>query len=140
MRTHRTVAAAFAGLMLTLAACSSGASPTPSGTVITGTLTEYKIALSAAAAPAGAVTFNVTNAGTMIHEFVILKTDALAAALPLANGLVNEADFSKPGEVPETDPGTSGTVTVNLKAGHYAIICNLVGHVGLGMVADFTVQ
>jgi uncharacterized cupredoxin-like copper-binding protein len=140
MRTSRTLAAAFAGLVLSLAACSSAASPTPSGTTITGTLTEYKIALSAVTAPAGAITFNVKNAGTMIHEFVILKTDTLAAKLPLTGATVKEADFTKPGEVPETDPGKSGTVTLNLQAGHYAIICNLAGHVANGMVVDFTVQ
>jgi hypothetical protein len=53
---------------------------------------------------------------------------------------VNEANFTKPGEVPETDPTKSGTVTLNLQAGHCAIICNLAGHVAEGMVVGFTVQ
>jgi uncharacterized cupredoxin-like copper-binding protein len=140
MRTHRIWAAAFTGLVLTLAACSPAASPTPSGTTITGTLTEYKIALSATTAPAGKITFNVTNAGSMIHEFVILKTETLAAALPLVNDKVNEDAYNSSGEVSETDPSKSGTVTVDLAAGHYAIICNLAGHVRQGMVLDFTVQ
>lgn len=149
MKTQRTLAAAFAGLVLTLAACSAAASPTPSGsaasltpsgTTITGTLTEYAITLSATTAPAGPVTFNVTNGGTMIHEFVILKTEVQAADLPLTNDAVNEDDYTAPGEVPETDPGKSGTVTVTLEAGHYAIICNIAGHVRQGMVVDFTVS
>ncbi len=140
MKTRRTVAVAFAGLALTLAACSTAASPPASGTTITGTLTEYKIALSAATAPAGEITFNVTNAGTMIHEFVILKTDTLAKDLPLVNDGVTEADFNAIGEVPETNPAGSGTVKLTLAAGHYAIICNIAGHVRQGMVVDFTVS
>jgi uncharacterized cupredoxin-like copper-binding protein len=139
MTIQRTVAAAFAGLALTLAACST-ASPTPSGTVITATLTEYKIALSATTAPAGEVTFKVTNGGTMIHEFVVLKTDTLAADLPLTDDAVNEADFDAQGEVPESNPGVSGHVTLTLTPGHYAIICNIAGHTRQQMVADFTVQ
>ncbi|HEY8921512.1 MAG TPA: sulfocyanin-like copper-binding protein [Candidatus Limnocylindria bacterium] len=86
------------------------------------------------------MTFNVTNAGTMVHEFVILKTDTLAKDLPLVNGVVVEDDFSPVGEVPETAAGKSGTFSATLAAGHYAIICNLAGHVAQGMVIDFTVN
>ena len=148
MKTDRALPIALIGLVLALAACSSTASPstaspsasTTSGTTITGTLTEYKIALSAASASAGSVTFNVTNSGTMVHEFVILKTDILAKDLPLVNGVVVEDDYSPVGEVAETDTGKSGTFTATLPAGHYAIICNIPGHVAAGMVTDFTVN
>lgn len=141
------------GLAILLAACSSaGSSPqasasasdaspsSPAGTTITATLSEYAIALSATSAPAGPVTFNVTNGGTMVHEFVILKTDTLAKDLPLVDGVVVEDDFSPVGEVPETDAGASGTFSATLAAGHYAIICNIAGHVAQGMVIDFTVN
>jgi uncharacterized cupredoxin-like copper-binding protein len=143
MKTDRALPIALIGLVLALAACGSTASPsasTTSGTTITGTLTEYKIALSAASAPAGSVTFNVTNSGTMVHEFVILKTDTLAKDLPLVNGAVVEDDYNPVGEVAETDAGKSGTFTATLAAGHYAIICNIPGHVAAGMVTDFTVN
>lgn len=147
------------GLVVVLTACSSTASssgataspsaaapsssaPTesPAGTTVTATLTEFVIALSASSAPAGPVTFNVTNAGTMVHEFVILKTDTLAKDLPLVDGVVVEDDFSPVGEVPETEAGKSGTFSATLAAGHYAIICNIAGHVAAGMVIDFTVN
>jgi uncharacterized cupredoxin-like copper-binding protein len=119
---------------------ASAATSSPAGTTITATLTEYAIALSATSAPAGPVTFNVTNGGTMVHEFVILKTDTLAKDLPLVDGVVVEDDFSPVGEVPETDAGASGTFSATLVAGHYAIICNIAGHVAQGMVIDFTVN
>ena len=96
--------------------------------------------LSATSAPAGVVTFNVTNSGTMVHEFVILKTDILAKDLPVVDGAVVEDDYSPVGEVPETDPGKSGTFSATLAAGHYAIICNIADHVAAGMVIDFTVN
>lgn len=143
MKTDRALSITLIGLVLALAACGSTASPsasTTSGTTITGTLTEYKVALSAASAPAGSVTFNVTNSGTMVHEFVILKTDTLAKDLPLVNGMVVEANFTKIGEVAETDAGKSGTFTGTFPPGHYAIICNIAGHVAQGMVVDFTVN
>ena len=143
MKTDRALPIALIGLVLALAACDSTASPsasTTSGTTITGTLTEYHIALSAASAPAGSVTFNVTNSGTMVHEFVILKTDVQAKDLPLVDGVVVEADYSPVGEVAETEAGKSGTFTATFAAGHYAIICNIAGHVAQGMVVDFTVN
>ena len=138
MKFRGIVLVSLSGLVLALAACSSTQSPT--ATTITATLTEYKIELSATSAPAGQVTFNVTNGGAMVHEFVVLKTDTLAADLPIVDGVVAEEDFGALGEVPETNPGVSGTVTLDLTAGHYAIICNITGHVGLGMVIDFTVN
>ena len=159
MKSNHATLIASIGLVVVLAACSSTASSpgaaasqpgttpspseaaaSPSGTTVTATLTEFAIALSATSAPAGAVTFNVTNSGTMVHEFVILKTDILAKDLPLVNGVVVEDDYSPVGEVPETDPAKSGTFSATLAAGHYAIICNIAGHVAQGMVIDFTVN
>jgi uncharacterized cupredoxin-like copper-binding protein len=139
MKKYRAASIALLGLTLVLAACgSSTASPT--GTTITGTLTEFKIALSATSAPAGPVTFNVTNNGAIVHEFIILKTDVLAKDLPLVGDKVDEAAYNAIGEVAETDPSKSGTFTATLAAGHYAIICNIAGHVTHGMVIDFTVN
>ena len=138
MHRDRALPIILMGFVLALAACSSTASPT--ATTITASLTEFKIALSATSAPAGSVTFNVTNDGSMVHEFVILKTDTLAKDLPLVDGLVVEDDFNPVGEVAETDAGKSGTFSATLAAGHYAIICNLPGHVAQGMVVDFTVN
>jgi uncharacterized cupredoxin-like copper-binding protein len=159
MKSNNATLIASIGLVVVLAACSSTASSpgatasppgttpspseaaaSPSGTTITATLTEFVIALSATSAPAGVVTFNVTNSGTMIHEFVILKTDILAKDLPVVDHAVVEDDYSPVGEVPETDPGKSGTFSATLAAGHYAIICNIADHVAAGMVIDFTVN
>ena len=141
MKNLRAALTGLAGLMVLASACS-GASPSPSagGTAISATLKEYSIELSATTAPAGPVTFTVTNSGTMIHEFVVLKTDTQAADLPLNNDEVTEDDYTSMGEVADLEAGASGTMTATLAAGHYAIICNLPGHVRQGMATDFTVQ
>jgi uncharacterized cupredoxin-like copper-binding protein len=148
MKIH-TALAGLVGLMILATACSaassspstpSPSSPSPSTTAIAATLKEYSIELSAATAAPGSVTFTVTNSGTMVHEFVVLKTDVQAAELPLTNGAVTEDDYTSMGEVADLEPGASGTLTATLTAGHYAVICNLPGHVGQGMVVDLTVR
>jgi len=125
-----------------LASACTSASPSASasGTTVAATLKEYSIQLSSTDVAAGAVTFNVTNSGTMTHEFVVLKTDTKAADLPLTNGVVNEDDYTSMGEVADLEPTKTGSMSANLAAGHYVIICNLPGHVVAGMVADFTVH
>jgi uncharacterized cupredoxin-like copper-binding protein len=37
-------------------------------------------------------------------------------------------------------PGTGAQVAVELSAGHYVLICNIVGHYQAGMTTAFTVQ
>lgn len=143
MKSPSAGLAGLVGLVMLATACSAASlspSPSASSTAVAATLTEFAIALSPSTAAPGSVTFTVTNSGTMVHEFVILKTDVLAADLPLANDKVTEADYTSMGEVADLQPGASGTVTATLPAGHYAIVCNLVGHVSGGMATDFTVQ
>ena len=36
-------------------------------------------------------------------------------------------------------PGTSMVLTIDMKAGHYAVVCNLPGHYAGGMHEDFWV-
>ena len=102
-------------------------------------LTEMKITGSASTVAAGKVTFNVKNAGKVTHEFVVLDTPTPAGKIPTdAKG---RADESKNiGETGDVKVGASKTLTLNLKPGHYALICNLPGHYTGGMYADLTVK
>jgi len=43
------------------------------------------------------------------------------------------------GEVPELDPGKSGTLSVSLQPGTYLLLCNQPGHYEAGMWTVFTV-
>jgi uncharacterized cupredoxin-like copper-binding protein len=99
--------------------------------------------------PAGSASFRVANAGTLVHELVILPLpagQALGARAVGANGSVDEsgslAEASRTcgeGAGDGINPGAIGWVTVNLPAGHYELICNFPGHYGAGMDTELTV-
>jgi uncharacterized cupredoxin-like copper-binding protein len=91
---------------------------------------------------AGTVTFVVTNDGAAEHEFVVLSTDLAAKDLPYdasAAEAEEEGDGITPvDEIGSIMPGETLSLTVDLPAGHYVLICNLPGHYQMGMRADFT--
>ena len=107
-------------------------------------LSEFKVELSAATVPAGSVTFSVTNNGTVVHEFVVFKTDDAEDALPKSSDgtEVDEEDSSltSMGEVEDVAVGATKSFTATLAAGNYVAICNVVGHYGSGMHVHFTVS
>ena len=128
--------------LMLLAACGgTGTAGGQSGGQVAVTLTDGGIALDRSSVNSGKVTFSVTNAGTLVHEFAVLKTDLAADKLP--------ANPDKPGQVKED--GNIGEVadlelkakedlTLDLQPGQYVLICNVVGHYGLGMHVAFTVK
>ena len=114
-----------------------------SGTAVSAKETEFKIDLAASSAPAGPVTFQINNAGKVVHEFVVMKTDFAADKLPVdSTGAVTEdaAGITPVDEVEDIAVGASPTLAVHLPAGHYVIICNIAGHYAGGMHADFTTK
>ena len=125
--------------LMLLAAC--GGAGTTGGQSVVVKLTDNGISLDRTSVNSGKVTFTVTNAGTLVHEFAVLKTDLPADKLP--------ADPAKPGQVKED--GNVGEVadlalketkdlSLDLKPGQYVLICNVVGHYGTGMHVAFTVK
>ena len=95
---------------------------------------------------AGDITFNVTNKGTLKHEFVIAKGDSYAALPQEKNGHILEdsiAQSDKPGEVGEVPVGETKSATINLKPGKYVLFCNLVvgtlSHAAKGQILELTV-
>ena len=126
--------AATAGTSVPAAAAPA---PAPLGHSSAATLKEYSIAPRPSEVAAGRVAFNVHNAGSIKHEFVVLRTDKKASDLLKGN----EADEAgNVGEIGNLNPGQTKTLSLNLKAGHYALICNLPGHYKLGQHADLTVR
>jgi uncharacterized cupredoxin-like copper-binding protein len=98
--------------------------------------------LSSASAPPGVVTFKVTNTSTdTIHEMIVMYMADPTKPLPYIDNenKVDEDKAGDKGEVSELDPGKSGSLTVNLKAGKYLLICNVVGHFAAGMWTPFEV-
>jgi uncharacterized cupredoxin-like copper-binding protein len=119
------------------APAASGAAPVVAARRVSVNLREYTVAPSAAVGRAGRVTFAVRNAGTIPHEFVVIRTDKAASSLPFKGGRADEA--GNVGETGDLQPGQAKTVTLPLKPGHYALICNLPGHYTAGQHADFRV-
>ena len=159
--------AVVAALTMVLAACSSSdsssttaatsateapttaATEAPTSAAVEGTpvavavgetdVQHMYMTIDPATVAAGSVTFTVVNEGVKKHEFVILQTDVMAADLPIKGDEVNEDDYVVVDEIGDLPPGETGTLTVDLAPGHYALICNLKGHMRMGMYADITV-
>lgn len=116
----------------------------PSGpaTTVTVTLVDTGIRLSTTSVSAGTVTFNVTNAGTTPHEFVVLQTNIAQNALPPDPS--NPAIAQEPGflgKVANLQPKQAGTLTLALPAASYVLICNEPAHYSaLGMHIGFTAR
>jgi uncharacterized cupredoxin-like copper-binding protein len=141
------ISAVLTALTITLAACGAAATPSPSAAApssaaggIAVDLKEWSVTPSSATASAGSVTFNVTNTGTTIHEFVVVKTDTKAADLPVADNKIDESVLTPVDEIEDIEAGATPTLTVELAAGHYVLLCNIETHYSQGMYADFDVS
>lgn len=97
--------------------------------------------LSATTAPAGEVTFVITNEGQEEHEFEVFKTSAAASDFEVGSDdkAIDPEDAEELVEVEGIEPGATKTTTLDLEPGHYALICNEEGHYGDGMFADLEV-
>ena len=110
---------------------------------IGATEADYSITLDESTAPAGEVTFDVTNDAEQPHEFVVFKTDLAEDQLPMDDeGNVDEEGdgVELVDELEDIAPGDEPSLTVDLDAANYVIICNLPGHYKQGMHASFTVS
>ena len=88
---------------------------------------------------AGDITFGIHNDGPSAHEFVILRTDDAPDALPVENGVIPEDQIDLVDEAEDIAPGTDTSLSANLTAGSYVLVCNLPSHYEAGMHAAFTV-
>ncbi len=123
-------------LAISLAGCGGGSG---GGTPVAATVNQSSLSATPAAVKSGKTTFNVTNAGTEQHEFVVLKTDTTQDKLtPGADGGVSED--GKLGEVNPFSPKATKTLTLNLTPGNYIMLCNLPGHYQRGIHTGFVVQ
>lgn len=115
----------------------------PATGAVNGTETEWSISLDSYSHVAGSITFNLSNTGTIAHEFLVVRTDltstALLESVDATTKRIDEALLDVIDEQPEYEPGAPGTVTVDLAPGHYVVMCNIEGHYKAGMHADFDV-
>jgi uncharacterized cupredoxin-like copper-binding protein len=142
--TRITIAATALALLGAVACSSSSSSSSSVGGSgsggVSATEKDFAIDLASSSAPAGSVTFNISNEGPSTHEFVILQTKDAPDALPTKDGKVDESQVTLVDEQEDIAPSTTATLTTNLDAGSYVIICNLPGHYEAGMHTAFTVS
>jgi hypothetical protein len=96
--------------------------PTENGPPITVRLSEWKVELGASSVPAGTVTFQISNAGTIPHAFEVE-----------GRGIEKET--------PLVQPGASTSLTLTLAPGKYEVYCPVGedSHKKLGMLAHLEV-
>ena len=118
----RNAAGLLAAVALIGAPAPAPAHRTPSPVAVRATLSEWKVELSTRTIVAGAVTFTVTNAGSVPHAFEVE-----------GQGIERETDV-----VP---PGSSTTLTLTLKPGTYDVYCPVGedSHKKLGMETHLSV-
>lgn len=106
------------------------------------TLSDFKIELSDASAPAGEVTFKLDNQGPSLHEFVVFKTDLGLDELPTddTGDVVENDDFAPLDEIEDIENGASPELKMDLAAGNYVLLCNVPAHFRQGMSVSFTVK
>lgn len=152
------VVAVSSVLVLTFGACgsdseestedtSSGvtAAPGDEGTPVAVELgetsdTEYFMTAAPESVPAGPVTFTVENTGTEEHEMVVMKTDTAPDQLqPRAADPDKVEEEGMVDELEKFAEGLTKTITLDLEAGKYALVCNVAKHFDRGMYTAFTV-
>ncbi len=92
--------------------------------------------------PHGDVTFVATNTSELQeHEMIVVPIEDVTKALPYdtASERMDEDAAGAIGEVPETKPGETGSVTLRLTPGTYMLACNIAGHYAMGMWTLITV-
>jgi uncharacterized cupredoxin-like copper-binding protein len=119
---------------------SASAKPAPPAAAVQRVpvdLTDFNIAESKTHLHPGKVTFEVKNTGKVPHEFLVIDTAKPAAKLGHGPRVPEKGNIGETGNV---KPGASKTLVLNLRKGHYAVICNDPGHYIAGMHKDLTVS
>ena len=129
----RSVLPMLAVALLVLASCSSAPEQLPADVQLTVDMKEYSITLGAASVKAGSTKIGIRNLGTMEHEFELIKTDLAPDKLPVDVGSGRAKEDGLVKQVKGIQPNKVATVTADLQAGTYVIICNVAGHYQLGM-------
>jgi uncharacterized cupredoxin-like copper-binding protein len=128
--------AAGAAAIALMGGATAAAVPALAASTKKETLSDFKIT-GASSAKHGSVTFKVHNSAKMEHELVVIRTKTRAAKLKVSGGEASEK--GKVGDV-EVAGGKTKSLKLNLKKGHYALICNIPTHYMAGMRKDFTVK
>jgi uncharacterized cupredoxin-like copper-binding protein len=146
MRGIRWPMVAIGVLLLSAAGC--GDDDDDEGADVDVVVSEFIVDPSEDSVEAGEVTFAIDNQGSETHEFLVVEA-ASADDLPVDDdGAFDEEADGVVDEVEDIEAGDTAELTLDLEAGDYVLLCNVVededgeaeSHFAEGMHADFTVE
>lgn len=106
------------------------------------------VMVSPMSAPAGDVSLRVWNAGTIVHELVVMPMPPGGPGSRIVGSDGKVAEDGSLGEASAScgkgagdgiQSGAASWVTLHLAAGRYELICNIAGHYSMGMFTEFDV-
>jgi uncharacterized cupredoxin-like copper-binding protein len=127
------------GIAMTVASCAAAAENIPADVDLAVTMKDYRVELNVTTLKAGTVKIGVKNAGGMEHSFELIKTELAFDKLP-TTGDARAREDGLVKQVKSIAVGKVSTLTADLAAGKYVVICNVAGHYQLGMRAALTVE
>jgi uncharacterized cupredoxin-like copper-binding protein len=130
---------ALGAVVVFAVSCGDSGQDANEGSGTGATLKDFTITLESENLTAGSTTFDIVNDGPSTHEFEVFRTDLADDSLPVDNSVASDADLELINEAEDIAPGMSTSLTVELPAGHYVVICNIPGHYEAGMHAGITV-
>ena len=131
---------------------NGGLMPGSGSGMMGGGVSPYRRVMSVMVSPtsavAGEVSFRVWNAGTIVHELVVMPmvADGAGSRAVGSDGKVSESGSL--GEASQScgqgagegiEPGAVGWVTLHLTPGRYELICNIAGHYAMGMFTELAI-
>ena len=134
--------------VLLLSAAGCGDDDDDEGADVDVVVSEFIVDPSEDSVEAGEVTFAIDNQGSETHEFLVVEA-ASADDLPVDDdGAFDEEADGVVDEVEDIEAGDTAELTLDLEAGDYVLLCNVVededgeaeSHFAEGMHADFTVE
>ena len=137
----RSIAALLgAALLVSVSACGGGGG---SATTIRVEERDFDLTALKPSAKAGSLTLDIHNLGKIPHEVLIVRTDLDGSKLPLtaAGDTVDEKNSALTilGSQRNILPGASATLTADLKAGNYVLLCNISQHYKQHMWQQFKI-
>ena len=125
---------------LLLGSCASAPEALPADVNLIVDMKDYSVTLNTPTVKAGTVKIGIRNLGAMVHDFDLIKTDLAADKLPIDGATAKAKADGLVKQMLNIAPGRVTTLTADLAAGHYVIICNVAGHYQLKMRADLQVE
>ena len=133
-------------ITLGVGACGGGDSSTETDVAVS--FSEWEIVVEPSVVGAGEVRFELSNAGELAHNLVIVKSDLPAGELPVSDGVVDTSKLNVVGGAGPIAPGPARDddegYAVSVSAGKYVLFCDVVvsgeSHYRNGMFVSLLVE